>query len=171
MSPLKTLSYLFGKIDRLIEDLSGYTLVASLFFMIALTLINIVLRWFSISILWIEPLVRNLVFFSAFLGALLATGRKSHIGIDLMSRTLEALEQEGLKKMISGLIYASSCLSCAWLSFAGYRFYLDELEYGKIEFLFVHSAAIVAIIPIGCVLLSYRFFYLFWSSHIHEIKA
>ena len=81
-------------------DKSAFAIMAlSLFFMLFLPLFNIVARWFGQSILWIDPLVRHLVFLSAFMGGVLATGKGNHIKLDLVSRALEGLHKKRLKKM------------------------------------------------------------------------
>ena len=66
-------------IDDFIESISKSGLVICIALMLGLTLVNIVLRWFGHTWLWVEPLVRHLVFVCAFLGGALATGSKNHI--------------------------------------------------------------------------------------------
>ena len=58
--------------------------------MMILSITGIVLRWFNIAFLWIDPLVRHLVFICTFLGGAIATGRGTHIGIDIIGRLLES---------------------------------------------------------------------------------
>ena len=108
--------------------------------MISLTLINILLRWFGATILWIEPLTRQLVFLSAFLGGAIATGSRSHIAIDLAGRLLDGVGLKGLKGVLDRLLVLFCFVAVVWLSYAAYQLYLVELEFGKIEFLGIHSS-------------------------------
>ena len=75
---------LVKKLDEWIDNFSSWLLVISVVLMLFLSVLNIFLRWGNTTIFWIEPLVRHLVFLSAFLGGILATGRKNHIGIDII---------------------------------------------------------------------------------------
>ena len=153
----------FSLIDLGIEKLAKGLLVLSIFSMLFLTILCIVLRWFSITILWIDPLVRYLVFLCAFLGGVLATGRKSHIGIDLLSKIIERKNHHApiiLERIIS-LVCTGALL---WLVYASIEFTKVELQYGKEAFLGIHNGVIVGIIPFGFSLCAYRFFYLFIKS-------
>ena len=69
--------------DKFIEKISISLLVVCVLSMLLLSVLNIFLRWFNTTLFWVEPLVRHLVFLSAFLGGVLATGNRSHIGIDI----------------------------------------------------------------------------------------
>ena len=63
-------------LDYALEKIAFYILGTCLFGMLFFTLFNIVARWFGMSFLWIDPLVRHMVFLSAFMGAVMATGRE-----------------------------------------------------------------------------------------------
>ena len=80
------------KIDDLIDKLSTSILVVTVLTMLMLSVLNIVLRWFNSHVMWIEPFVRYLVVTSAFLGGVIATGKKSHIGIDIVAKYFEHTE-------------------------------------------------------------------------------
>ncbi|MBD3163147.1 MAG: TRAP transporter small permease subunit, partial [Candidatus Eisenbacteria bacterium] len=57
--------------------------------MILLSGLQVVLRnFFQIGLLWIDPLVRTLLLWVAFLGAFAAAGRARHIRIDVLGRLL-----------------------------------------------------------------------------------
>lgn len=161
---LKSLTKFTGKIDEVIDRICTWGLFISLGVMIALTLLNIVLRWFSTTVLWVEPLVRQLVFLAAFLGGIIATGSRSHIAIDLVSRLLEALDKPKLKNVIDRLIIIFCLISVIWLAYAGYSFMLIEAEYGRIEFLGIHSSVFVGIIPVGLLVIAFRFLHHFLCS-------
>lgn len=155
------------KIDETIEGFSKVCLVFCVLSMLFLTLFGIVLRWFDTAFLWIDPLVRHLVFLSAFLGGTMATGKGSHIGIDVVSKILES---KGMKDSILTLkrtTYIVSVIVVGWLAYAAFQFMKVELEFGKEAFLGIHSGVLVGIIPFGFFLIMFRFLYQFlmtWSE-------
>ncbi len=147
-------------VDTAIGKVSTFGLLISLILMIGLTILNIVLRWFDMTLLWIEPLVRQLVFLCAFLGGAVATGSKNHIAIDLASRLMEAFQLEKLRVWLDRLISLFCLLGLIWLIYAGYLLVLVEQQYGQEKFLGIHSSVLAGIIPAGLALIAYRFFYL-----------
>ena len=157
---------LTGKLDSAIDKACTWGLFLALGVMIFFTLLNIVLRWFSTTVLWVEPFVRQLVFLAAFLGGIIATGSRSHIAIDLVSRLLETFEKPRLKKVIDRLIIIFCLISVVWLAYAGYSFMLIEAEYGRIEFLGIHSAVFVGIIPAGLLVIAFRFLHHLLASFV-----
>lgn len=154
---------LFSLLDLGIEKFAKAALVVSIFLMLFLSLLGIVMRWNSMTFLWIDPLIRFLVFLSAFLGGVLATGRQSHIGIDLLSKILEKRGHRA--PLYLGRLVSMVCtLGLVWLVYASWQFTKVELEYGKEAFLGIHNGVMVGIIPFGFALCAYRFFYLFLHS-------
>ncbi len=145
------------KIDNLIDKISFYGIVTAVVLMLLLTVLNIVLRWFNVSIHWIDPFVRHLVFLSAFLGGSLATGKDNHIRIDLASKILEGLNKPLLKIWIERSIYLVTLIATVLLAKAGLDFTKIELEFGKEVFLSLHSGVMAAIIPFGMGLISLRY--------------
>jgi len=160
----------FKAIDTVIEKFSIYGLVFSISVMLFLTILNIVLRWFDHSILWIDPFVRHLVFLSAFLGGTLATGKKHHIGIDILSKFLETVQNEKMLLYLGRVISLTSFLTLVWLSKAAIDLSISEFEFGKFSFLGIHSGFLISIIPFGLILICYRFFYIFVVSFSAEVS-
>ena len=121
-------------IDVGVEKLSVFLLVVFIMTILTFSLTSIFLRWFGLSFHWIEPLIRHLVFSCAFLGGVLATGKGSHIGIDLLSRYLEGKKYKNFEDYL--LIFTSffSSALCLWLVHACVTFVKMELEYGKTIF-------------------------------------
>ncbi|WP_127718159.1 TRAP transporter small permease [Halobacteriovorax sp. HLS] len=153
-----------GTLDQFLEKFARYGLVFSVLTMLILSVLTIVLRWFDTTIHWVEPFVRHLVFLSTFLGGVLATGRGEHIGIDIVSKWLEARHLDKAQAIIKRIISLASCLTLLWMIKASYDFFLVELKYGKEVFWGIKSGYLVAIIPFGFSLIAYRFFYSFISS-------
>jgi TRAP-type C4-dicarboxylate transport system permease small subunit len=141
-------------IDRLVRALVQLLLVV----MVTLTLANVGLRWFSYTLIWVEPLVRYLVFASAFLGGIMATGRYQHIAIDGIPRILDRFASERIKALHRAIIALFCVVVCGYLIKSSLSFYETESAFGQIEFLQVHSATLVAILPLGMGLIGFRFF-------------
>ena len=156
------------KIDKFIDDLASIFLVASVALMLFLSVLNIFLRWGNTTIFWVEPFVRHLVFLSAFLGGVLATGRKNHIGIDIIGRWLEVKKLYSLRLHVERLIYVISIVTLYFLIISSLDFYASEVKFGREVFLGVHSSQLVAIIPIGFFAISLRIFLIFILSFNKE---
>lgn len=150
-------------LDTMLERISLYLLLLSVMAMLLISIVTIVLRWYGISYSQTEPLVRHLVFLSAFLGGVLATGRGAHISIDIVGKYIKRGSKTN--KVAAGLLGAFvslvSFLTLVWLTKASIDFTLIEMKYGKEQFFSIHSGYLVAIIPVGLSLIAYRFLYQF----------
>jgi len=160
----------FRAIDKGIEKFSGWGLVICVMIMLFLSSLVIVMRWFGITFLWFDPFIRHIVFISTFLGGVIATGRGTHIGIDILGKYLESKDMGNAQLWIKRLISFVSMGTLIWLIKAAWAFMLSEMKYGKITFFGIHSGYLTAIIPVGFGLICYRFFYLFISSFSVEAK-
>ncbi len=145
------------KLDCLTEYLTKKVLIVCVLSMLFLSVLNIFLRWFNMTLFWVEPLVRHLVFLSAFLGGALATGKRSHIGIDILHRWLENKKDSKFAKLILVLTTSVSIFTLLWLVYAGIEFMKVELQYGRDVFWGIHSGVLVGIIPFGFGLICFRF--------------
>ena len=141
-----------GWIDQIVQTV----LVVTVFTMLLLSVLSITLRWFGISFLWVEPVVRHLVFATAFLGATLATSTGRHIAIEILAKSLEASKKEQPLFIINKVTSFLTSIALTWLFISGYDFLKMEIEYGKVAFLGVHSSVLVSIIPIGFALMLTR---------------
>ena len=145
------------KLDSIAERITSQVLIVCVLSMLFLSVVNIFLRWFNMTLFWVEPLVRHLVFLSAFLGGALATGKRSHIGIDVLHRWLENKKDSGLAKLILISTTSVSIGTLLWLVYAGVEFMKVELQYGRDVFWGIHSGLLVGIIPFGFGLICLRF--------------
>jgi TRAP-type C4-dicarboxylate transport system permease small subunit len=145
------------KLDRFVGGIAFYGIVIAVVLMLSLTILNIVLRWFNTSIVWVDPMVRHLVFLSAFLGGTLATGEDNHIRIDLAAKILETKKLNKTKIWLERAVILITCIATILLAKAGLDFAKIELEFGKDVFLGIHSGYLVGIIPFGMGLLTLRF--------------
>jgi TRAP-type C4-dicarboxylate transport system permease small subunit len=147
----------FVVLDETLDKVSRYSLVACLLIILTLAVLAIVLRWLGSSVMWIEPLVRHLVFLSAFLGGSVATSKRVHIKVDLLTKLVEKSHSKILKWFHSNLISLFCFIVCFFLTKAGWDFFLVEKEFGAPAFLNIHSSYLVAIIPFGMGLIGLRF--------------
>lgn len=129
--------------------------------MLALTLLNIVLRLFDSTLIWAEPLVRHLVFFSAFLGAALASGHNEHIKIDIVSKLLT---NKLYMKIYEIIISLFTLIVLFYLFKSGHNFYAIEKDYPTDVFLFFKNYHLIALIPIG-------FFFIGLQSFLHLLES
>lgn len=155
---------LFRFIDKLIEKGSSYLLVICVALMLTLSVFAIVMRWFETSFLWMEPFVRHLVFLSTFLGGVVATGRGTHIAIDVLNKKIEMSGPDWAKRLSLRIMNFASGAALIWLVRASWQFMNIELEYGHEVFWGIHSGVLVGIIPFGLSLIAYRFMFRFMQT-------
>ena len=148
----------FDKLDKTVERISSVGLVVFIMLILLLALLNIICRWVGLAVMWIDPLVRHMVFICTFLGGVIATGRGTHVGIDIVSKYLEKNKFNRMKKIISRIIICVSLGTLIWLIYASFVLFKVEMEFGKPQFLGIHSGFLVLIIPIGFMLIACRFF-------------
>lgn len=144
-------------IDSCLEKLSRWGLITSLLVILGLSVLSIILRWLGMSPLWLEPLVRHLVFLSAFLGGSLATSKGVHIKVDILTYLVERSRSKILHWLHRNLIAFFCFLTGLALMKSGWDFFLIEKEFGAPAFLEIHSAYLVGIIPFGMGLIALRF--------------
>jgi TRAP-type C4-dicarboxylate transport system permease small subunit len=143
--------------DNYLEKVSRYGLIVCLFAILFLAVSAIVLRWFGSSVMWIDPLVRHLVFLSAFFGGSVATRSNVHIKVDLLTKLVEASSSRLLHLLHKNLVSLFCFVTTLVLFKAGWDFYIVEKEFGAPAFLHIHSSWLVAIIPFGIGLIALRF--------------
>ena len=107
-----------------IEDL---LLTVFLTAMILLACYQIGLRWFtSGGLRWIDPLLRYLVLWSGLLGAVLATAKDNHIGLDALGYLLH----RRMKPWIGLLTHSFCVIVSIFLFRATLIFIRSEFEFG-----------------------------------------
>ena len=73
-----------------------------------------------------------------------------------MSRYLENKKLPKLKYYLDQSVTFFSLVIVGFMAKASWNFYKDELEYGKKVFFGIHSSSLVAIIPVGFILIAIR---------------
>jgi C4-dicarboxylate transporter DctQ subunit len=142
---------------RILETLLRGTVAALLLAMVFFSALQILLRnLFDSGFLWIDPLLRHLVLLLTFTGAIIATGLKRHVQINVLGRLLKG---RAGRFAGAGIALASGLIALA-LAYASLLLLADELEFGNAVFLNVPSWAIVAIFPVSFLSIAYRFIHL-----------
>jgi len=140
--------------ERFGRRLEEWTLTLLIGAIITLSAFQIVLRnFFDAGYIWIDPLLRTLVLWVTFLGALAATSRGRHIAIDVASRLIPRAGRRLLARSTS-LIAGSVCVA---LANAGYQYIGMEREFASHAFLGLPTWVVQIILPAGFALLAFRF--------------
>ena len=144
-------------ISRALFLLERAVLVLLFSAMILLSFTQVVLRnFFSVGILWADPLLRNGVLWLGFIGASLATREDKHIRIDLLGRFL----RPGAAKAVATVTDLFMLGVCLLLAAASRTFVLNEMEFQDtlvtIGDFAVPSWWSQVILPAGFLLISLR---------------
>ncbi len=153
----------FKFIDSIINKTCSFLLVTNIIVILVISLMGMLARYVNVSPLWIDPLVRHLVYILAFLSGILITGNSKHISIDLLDKYLE--DRPAGQRLVKRTIYLVSALSILWLVKASYDFLLSELQFSSEPgFLDIKSSVWVSMMPIGFTLIAYRYFVKFLAT-------
>jgi len=137
--------------------------------MILLSGLQIALRnLFHGGVLWIDPFVRILVLWVAFLGALAATSHGRHLHIDVIRRLLRP--EIGIP--VDRVLAVGAAVCCALLANGAFIYLRDEYQHGISPFLGIPSWAVQSILLWGFALLCYRFLVqAIWPIRVHPITV
>lgn len=160
----------FASVDYLIDKLSQFILVLVVFLMLLLKVYSIAVRPMGISHIWLDPLLRHLVFLAVFLGGALATGKGNHIAIDIIGKVLEEKKLLVLAGILKGVVFLTCTLVTLWLAVVAVGVAQVEFQYGRKVFLGIHSGYLLSIIPLGFFIICYRFFYQFLKTLFENRK-
>jgi TRAP-type C4-dicarboxylate transport system permease small subunit len=140
--------------DEVMAKVEQTILVTFLSVMIVLAFLQIVLRnFFFTGLDWGDPLLRNLVLWTGFIGATLATKEGRHINIDVISRWLPYLG----KHIVAIITHLFSFFICCGLTYAALKFIRNEAEMGSRTFLNIPVWIPEMILPATFVLMTLRF--------------
>lgn len=156
----------FHKYTNAIEESLLTVLLLSIVFFSCL---QIVLRnLFHGGLIWIDPLMRIIVLWITFLGAMAATSRGRHISIDLLARIFPHT------KMMAHRIAASvPTVACVVLANGSYEYLRQEYQFGRETLLGLRTWQLHSVLLFGFILLAYRFvvFALWGVWEEREVKA
>jgi TRAP-type C4-dicarboxylate transport system permease small subunit len=139
------------RLQRGIEN----TLLAGLILtMILLSFLQVLLRNLAdAGFVWIDPLLRHLVLWVGFLGALLATRSGRHINIDALSRLLRPAATR-VTGLMTNLLASVICLL---LTNATFKLVLGERLAATTAFLGIPVWMLQVIMPVACFGMAVRF--------------
>ncbi len=140
---------------RAFERLEDGTLGLLVGTLVLVAIAQIVMRnVFSVSLLWAEPLIRHLVLWSGFVGAILATREGKHIKIEFLSSFLG----QRARRLVSMLTNCASVIICFTLFVTAVRFVADEKQYGLKGVFDIPLWLLQLIFPVTFGVLALRFF-------------
>jgi len=156
-----------SRVDRWTRNVEGLLFCFLLAVMLALSALQVFLRnLFHTGILWIDPLVRTLVLWIGFLGALTATSRARHLHIDILHRLLPP----GVGVPVSRVLSLVSAVCCALLASGSYLYISEERAGGMEAFLGIPVWAAELALLWGFGLMSYRFLVqVIWPTRPHPL--
>lgn len=142
------------RLDEAVDRVEGVLLVLFLSLMILIAFLQVLLRnLFSTGISWGDPFVRNLVLWTGFIGAALATREAKHINIDLVSRGISP-KAKAIIETFTNLIAA---LVCGLLTYGALKFIKNEAETGNVTFLGVPVWVPELVLPLTFAIMTLRF--------------
>ena len=142
------------RLDRWTRRIEGTLFSVLIAAMLLLSGLQVVLRnFFHGGLIWIDPAVRSLVLWVAFIGAMTATSQARHLHIDVLPRALPPR----LSRFVGRLLSAVSAVCCALLANGAFSYLRDEYAYGVSPFLGVPSWVVQSVLLWGFALLMYRF--------------
>ncbi len=126
---------------------------------------QIILRnFFDSGRIWIDPLLRHLTLWIAFLGAFAAAAKGRHIAIDVVSLILPRSKRAAMARVVS-LIAAGVC---AALANGAWEYAQLQARHPRDAFLGLTAGQVQSILLFGFVILAYRFLVtLFWGRSEH----
>jgi len=145
---------LLRALDRLLVRLETILLVMFLSLMVILAFAQVVLRnvWGG-GFLWGDPLVRQMVMWSGFMGAAIAASQDRHISIDALAKFLKGR----IKDLVHVITSLFAAVVCFYLAHAAWVFLLDEKQSGGELITGIPSWIGLAIIPFGFALITVHF--------------
>lgn len=156
---------LFGRTLRLLGMVEDTLLVTLLAVMIGLAAWQIVLRnLLDTAIVWGDPLLRVLVLWVGFLGAVAATRDDRQINVDVAAR----FAGEPWRSRIRVLTDLFTCSVTGFLAWHALRFVKDAAEYGETAFGSVPLWLAGSVLPLAFGLLCLRYLLL---AYFHLRRA
>jgi len=146
------------KIQTFLYCFENFVLMGLLLLMISIAVIQIILRnLFQAGIVWGDLLVRILVLWIGFAGAITASRGGRHISIDIVSRYLS----ENAKRVVNCIVELFTSVICLLAAYYSARFVRMEFEEGAKAFANVPVWLCEVIIPFAFTVIAIRFFILF----------
>ncbi|MCG2725519.1 MAG: TRAP transporter small permease subunit [Elusimicrobia bacterium] len=147
------------KLEEFIVKGEKFLIIALVFFMVTLSFLQVVLRlFFHWGIVWLDPVLRHMVLWSGFLGAILASRYSKHFALDIAFK----INSDKLRKLSMLVANVFTMAVSMFLFYAAYKFIKDEalaesiaFYAGKFE---IKTAIAEAIVPITFILMAFHTF-------------
>lgn len=144
----------FHRFQSFLQRLEDTFLIGCFSLLIILAVAQIVLRnVFGTGILWADALVRNLLLWITFLGAMIASRSNNHINIDLFTRFMPVR----VLPYISLLTATFTIMICSTAAFFSFQFVKAEYEFATTAFSGIPVWIIASIIPLGFGVMALRY--------------
>ncbi len=141
-------------IGRILASIERTLLVAMLGVMVVLAFLQVILRSvFSLGFLWADPLLRFLVLWVGFIGAILATHEESHFGIEILSRFLSPRRLHAVK----GFVGLFAGVVALLLTIASFQFLFEGIGAQELDLFNLPRRLYFAILPAAFGLISLHF--------------
>jgi TRAP-type C4-dicarboxylate transport system permease small subunit len=159
---ITTVAAVFRIFFNLLNRLEELFLCLLLLTMIGLACTQIILRdFFASGFVWADPLLRYMVIWAGLFGADIATRKKKHIAIDIISYLIPAQYEAWLL----ALIHLFSATVCIAITYAAAIFIQNEATFGGgREILGIPSWGMNLAFPVAFGLISLRFLILFGTE-------
>jgi TRAP-type transport system small permease protein len=165
--PTHNLHPALARLIRVVTWTENALLIAMLALMVLLAAAQILLRnVMDISIVGADHLLRLLVLWVAFLGAIAASREGKHIHVDAIARWLPGRVKSGVVA-VTDLFTLSVCLVLAWQSV---RFIQDARESGEMAFATVPVWLAALILPLAFTLIALRYGLRF-MHHVQQARG
>ena len=133
------------RINIFVSKIESWILVGIVLLMVSMSFAQVVLRYFSIGLLWGDIFLRHLVLWVGFIGASIATQEERHINIDVLSRFLK-----NRGKLIARMIVYLFAVYISWLlADAAWEFVMEEKEYETMLYGQISAWPFQIIVPRG----------------------
>jgi TRAP-type C4-dicarboxylate transport system permease small subunit len=144
------------KLGVTIDGICLKILAVSIALLIILTVTPIGLRAFSITLPWVDPLVRHIVFFNIFLGSILATGKTNHITVDILAKFFEG--KIWYRRFLVPVIYLITGFIVCWLATSSFSFAKIEQQFSREVVMGLGSGQVAWTLFVLFLILALRFF-------------
>jgi len=143
-------------INRAIHWIERSLIVILLIVMVSLAFTQVILRnLFSFGFLWADPLLRYMVMWVGFLGAVIATREGKHFGVDFLNRYLPKKVLYGVRAFVDVFAAVVSCL----LMYAAFQFLFEAIGAEETDLFEIPKRFYFSIIPIGFGLIGLQFLF------------
>jgi C4-dicarboxylate transporter, DctQ subunit len=158
---MKILNNIIDKLSRLESSL----IIILLGVMVILAFLQVILRnLFSFGFLWADPLLRYMVMWVGFLGAVIATREEKHFGVDFLTRYFSQRFLHGTKIFVDSFAAVVAFL----LMRAAYQFLMEGIGAEEKDIFELPRRIYFAIIPLGFGLIGLHFVFNI-IRHIHNL--